>query len=158
MPLLLAHLDWGVPESRSLLLVWLTLFQRNHSQQLRDAEPEDHLPSVNALMVQQSCTPFRDVLCRAENAPESICESRLSVFITSDRAFSPINTRHSGTQSPIPAPCTCPSEVLSLQPRDCAAEKNQPVYITAVSASVDILLQGLPPVMGFSDALPCSAD
>lgn len=44
-------------------------------------------------------------------------------------------------------------KALLLQPCDHSAEKNQPVYITAVSASVDILLQGLPSIMGFSNVL-----
>jgi hypothetical protein len=49
-------------------------------------------------------------------------------------------------------------KALFLQPCDHSAEKNQPVYITAVSVSVDILLQGLPSIMGFSNVLPCSVD
>lgn len=49
-------------------------------------------------------------------------------------------------------------KALFLKSRDHSAEKNQPVYITAVSVSVDILLQGLPSIMGFSNVLPCSVD
>lgn len=54
------------------------------------------------------------------------------VSLSSVIELPPRKGRHSTTQSPSPAPCTRPSKPLSLRPRDHSAEKNQPVYITAV--------------------------